>query len=139
MVERTIIRPPATRLGHSNDAERAAVQAQSPVAMKYDAAVDRESAYEILTGREATAAQEKSALAAQQKAEAEAAKARREAAQAAAAARAGAPRTSTPRAPAARKTTRQTPTEAATSTFMRTATRELTKFVFRGMFGNRRR
>ncbi len=139
MVERTIIRPPASRLGPSSDAERAAVQAQSPVAMKYDAAVDRESAYEILTGREATAAQEKSALAAQQKAEAEAAKARREAAQAAAAARAGAPRTTTPRAPAARKTTRQTPTEAATSTFMRTATRELTKFVFRGMFGNRRR
>ena len=32
-----------------------------------------------------------------------------------------------------------TPAEAATSTFMRTATRELTKFVFRGMFGNRKR
>jgi hypothetical protein len=29
--------------------------------------------------------------------------------------------------------------EAAGSTFMRTATRELTKFVFRGMFGNRKR
>lgn len=138
MVERTIIRPPASRLGPSNDAERAAVQAQSPVAMKYDTAIDRESAYEILTGREAVASREKEALAKAQAAEAEAAKARKEAVKAAAAARAAAPKAA-PRAPAARKSTRQTPTEAATSTFMRTATRELTKFVFRGMFGNRKR
>jgi uncharacterized protein YggE len=79
------------------------------------------------------AAKEKAALAQQQKAEAEAAKARREAAKAT-------PRAApAPRTTAARKSTRQTPTEAATSTFMRTATRELTKFVFRGMFGNRKR
>jgi DNA helicase HerA-like ATPase len=138
MVERTIIRPPASRLGPSNDTERAAVQAQSPVAMKYDAAIDRESAYEILTGREAVAAREKDALARAEAAEAEAAKARKEAVKAAAAARAAEPKPA-PRAPAPRKSTRQTPTEAATSTFMRTATRELTKFVFRGMFGNRKR
>jgi DNA helicase HerA-like ATPase len=139
MVERTIIRPPASRLGPSTDAERAVVQAQSPVSMKYDTAIDRESAYEILTGREAIAAQEKGALAQRQKAEADAAKARREATQAAAASRASLPRATVRKAPAARKSTRQTPTEAATSTFMRTATRELTKFVFRGMFGNRKR
>ena len=101
--------------------------------MKYDAAIDRESAYEILTGREAVAAREKDALARAEAAEAEAAKARKEAVKAAAAARAAEPKPA-PRAPAPRKSTRQTPTEAATSTFMRTATRELTKFVFRGMF-----
>jgi DNA helicase HerA-like ATPase len=142
IVARTIIRPPASRLGPSTEEERAAVQAQSPVAMKYDTAIDRESAYEVLTGREAVAAHEKDALAKAQAAEAEAAKARKEAVKAAAAARASAskaaPKTTT-RAPAARKSTRQTPAEAASSTFMRTATRELTKFVFRGMFGNRKR
>ena len=136
VVERALIRPPASRLGPATDAERAVVQAQSPVSMKYDATIDRESAYEVLTGREALAAKEAEVLAKQQKAEAEAAKARKEAARAAPKA---VPRASAPKAPAARKSTRQTPTEAATSTFMRTATRELTKFVFRGMFGNRKR
>ena len=132
VVERTLIRPPASRLGPATDAERAAVQAASPVAAKYDAVLDRESAYELLSGREAQASKAKSDLARAEKAEAEAVKARREAA--AAAARAP---TAT-RAPA-RKSTRQTPAEAATSTFARTAARELTQFVFRGMFGGRKR
>ncbi|MFZ4686814.1 MAG: helicase HerA-like domain-containing protein, partial [Hyphomonadaceae bacterium] len=140
IVERTLIRPPASRLGPATDAERAAVQALSPVVQKYDTTVDRESAYEILTGREAQAAREKDALKRAEAAEAEAAKARRQAAKAATASRAPAPaRTTAAGAPAARKSTRQTPVEAASSTFMRTATRELTKFVFRGMFGNRKR
>ena len=143
MVERTLIRPPASRLGPSTDEERAVVQAQSPVAMKYDTVIDRESAYEILTGREEKAAKEKADMAALQKAEAEAAKARKEAAKAAPkpapAPKAPTRTTAAPRTTAARKSTRQTPAEAATSTFMRTATRELTKFVFRGMFGNRKR
>ena len=140
VVERTLIRPPSSRLGPATDAERALVQAQSPVAMKYDTTIDRESAYEILTGREAVAARDKDALAKAQAAEAEAAKARKEALKAAAAARAAAPAPrAAPKTTAARKSTRQTPVEAASSTFMRTATRELTKFVFRGMFGNRKR
>ena len=140
VVERTLIRPPASRLGPATDEERAAVQALSPVAMKYDTPIDRESAYEILTGREAQAAKEKDALKRAEAAEAEAARARKEAAKAAAASRSQAStRASTTRATAARKSTRQTPVEAAGSTFMRTATRELTKFVFRGMFGNRKR
>ena len=140
VVQRTIIRPPMSRLGPAPDADRAAVQAQSPVALKYDAVIDRESAYEILTGREAIAAKEKDALKRAEAAEAEAARARKEASQAAAANRTQAStRASTARASAPRKTTRQTPVEAAQSTFMRTATREITKFVFRGMFGNRKR
>jgi len=141
IVQRTLIRPPSSRMGPATEAERAAVQAQSPVVLKYDTAIDRESAYEILTGREAQASKEKEALKKAEAAEAEAARARKEAAKAAAAARTQATtRASTTRATAApRKTTRQTPVEAAQSTFMRTATRELTKFVFRGMFGNRKR
>jgi len=128
MVERTLIRPPASRLGPATDAERAAVQAQSPVAARYDAALDRESAYEHLNAREAQAAKEAEALARREKDEAEAAKARKAAA--------AAPKTR--RAPA-RRSTRQTPVEAATSTAMRTAARELTQFVFRGIFGGRKR
>ncbi|MEQ1783603.1 MAG: helicase HerA-like domain-containing protein [Hyphomonadaceae bacterium] len=145
IVERTIIRPPSSRLGPATDGERAAVQALSPIATKYDTAIDRESAYEVLTSREDQAARQKAALARTEAEEAEAARVRKEAVSAAAAARveanatAAAERAATPRAPAARKSTRQTPAEAASSTFMRTATRELTKFVFRGMFGNRKR
>ena len=140
VVERTLVRPPASRLGPATDAERAAVQALSPVALKYDAPIDRESAYEILTGREAQASKEKDALKRAEAAEAEAANARKEAAKAAAASRSQATtRGSTTRATATRKSTRQTPAEAAGSTFIRTAAREATKFIFRGMFGNRKR
>jgi DNA helicase HerA-like ATPase len=135
IVHRTLVRPPSSRLGPATDAERAAVQALSPVAMKYDTPIDRESAYEVLTGREAQAAREKEALKRAEAAEAEAIRARKEATKAAAASRAQA----TTRASTTRKSTRQTPVEAASNTFMRTATRELTKFVFRGMFGNRKR
>ena len=70
-----------SRLGPAPDADRAAVQALSPVALKYDTPIDRESAYEILTGREAIAAKEKDALKRAEAAEAEAARARKEASQ----------------------------------------------------------
>jgi DNA helicase HerA-like ATPase len=51
MVERTLVRPPAGRLGTITPQERAAVIARSPVAGLYDHAVDRDSAYEMLVGR----------------------------------------------------------------------------------------
>jgi hypothetical protein len=51
MAERTLIRPPSSRLGTISAGERAALIAASPVAGKYDVAVDRESAHEILTAR----------------------------------------------------------------------------------------
>ena len=51
VVERTLIRPPAARLGPVTDAERTETMRQSPVAGQYDHAIDRESAYEILIGR----------------------------------------------------------------------------------------
>jgi DNA helicase HerA-like ATPase len=57
MVERTMIRPPAARMGPVTPEERRAVMAASPVKGKYDQAVDAESAYEILQKRtQATAA-----------------------------------------------------------------------------------
>jgi len=58
MVERTLVRPPASRLGPLTDAERQKVMAVSPVASIYDKDVDRESAHEILTKRAEDAAKE---------------------------------------------------------------------------------
>ena len=51
MVSRTLIRPPESRMGPITAAERAETIAASPLAGRYDTAVDRESAQEILAGR----------------------------------------------------------------------------------------
>jgi len=56
-VERAMICPPRCRMGAITADERNAVRARSPVGAKYDARVNRESAYEILTKRAAEAAQ----------------------------------------------------------------------------------
>ena len=51
MVERTLVRPPSSRLGPLTDAERKALIQKSPLSGTYDEAVDRVSAFEQLTGR----------------------------------------------------------------------------------------
>jgi DNA helicase HerA-like ATPase len=68
MVERVLIRPPASRLGPATRAEREAVMAASIFSRRYDELVDRRSAYEMLSERaenktrqEADAAAEKTA------------------------------------------------------------------------------
>lgn len=55
-VERTMICPPRCRMGAITPEERAAARARSPVGAKYDTAVNRESAYEILIRRAASSA-----------------------------------------------------------------------------------
>jgi hypothetical protein len=50
-VERAFICPPRCRMGAITPDERATVRARSPVGGKYDAAINRESAYEILNKR----------------------------------------------------------------------------------------
>lgn len=63
IVQRTLIRPPSSRLGPLEDDERAAHIKTSPILGQYDEAVDRESAYEILKKRgEDAAAAEAQAL-----------------------------------------------------------------------------
>ncbi|WP_336962284.1 helicase HerA-like domain-containing protein [Sphingobium aquiterrae] len=71
IVQRTLIVPPRSRLGPVDAKERAIIQSISPVAGKYDTAIDRESAEEILAARGQAAA----AAAQAQKAQAEADKA----------------------------------------------------------------
>jgi uncharacterized protein len=51
MVERTLIRPPSSRLGPLDAAERTKLIKSSPVYGQYEEAIDRESAYEKLQGR----------------------------------------------------------------------------------------
>jgi DNA helicase HerA-like ATPase len=67
IVGQTLIRPPASRLGPAIKSERDAVIAESPVLGDYDEALDRKSAYEILTAKRAALAkaQEKIAAAAE--------------------------------------------------------------------------
>ena len=48
MVQRTLVRPPASRLGAITPQERQQVIAQSPISGQYDKTVDRESAFEML-------------------------------------------------------------------------------------------
>jgi DNA helicase HerA-like ATPase len=51
IVQRTLIAPPRSRLGPVSAQERAAVQAGSGLAGKYDISIERESAAEVLTAK----------------------------------------------------------------------------------------
>jgi len=61
VVQRTMIRPPQSRIGPITDAERADAIRTSPFAGRYDKLVDRESAYELLQKRTAEAATQEAA------------------------------------------------------------------------------
>ncbi|MGB4860743.1 MAG: helicase HerA-like domain-containing protein [Dokdonella sp.] len=50
-VERALIAPPGCRIGTITEEERATIRGRSPVGSRYDTAVDRESAFEILAKR----------------------------------------------------------------------------------------
>src|SRR5262249_36217861 len=54
-VERAMICPPRCRMGAITPEERATVRGRSPIGGKYDTRVNRESAYEILSRRTASA------------------------------------------------------------------------------------
>jgi DNA helicase HerA-like ATPase len=110
MVDRTLIRPPTSRIGPITEQERSAVRSRSPVGSRYDQTLDRESAEEVLRERA-----EKSARAA---AEEEG----RQPAQS----RAGA---------APRRSNRQSPTEAAVKSFLRSMSTTLGREIMRGILG----
>ncbi len=57
-VERTLVRPPKSRMGVLTPEERRLVMSRSPVAGRYDTAVDRESAHERLAARAERAGQD---------------------------------------------------------------------------------
>ena len=118
VVQRTLIRPPSSRLGPATDAERKEQMKNSPVAAQYDTPIDRESAYEILEKREAEAAKAAEKLAKQEekaKKQAEKKKSRR------------------------KSSRRMSTTERAINQATRTATRKVMDYVLRGLLGGRRR
>ena len=113
MVERTLIRPPSSRMGPITPAERKDVMRYSDMADKYDQEVDRESAYEVLQKRaERHAEQEEKARAREAKAAGKTRKAPK------------------------RRSNRQTVSEAAFKTAARTLARELVRGVL-GSFKRR--
>jgi uncharacterized protein len=117
IVERTLIRPPCSRIGPATAEERQTVMSRSPVAGRYDQAVDRESAHEVLKQRAERAAAE--ALAAQ-----EAERARTEEARAAAAAARGGGRQ------------RQGPVEAMITSAARSIGSQIGRQILRGVLGS---
>jgi len=127
MVQKTTIRPPASRLGPVTPQERAAVMGQSPVRGLYDEAKDRQSAYEILQARAGQAAS--AAAEAQQ----EKATAREEAASAGTRPRPSAP------APAPRRSSRQGMGETFAKSLLRTVASQVGRELMRGVLGSLRR
>lgn len=145
VVQRTLIRPPSSRLGPLDMSERKAVIAASPLIGQYDRAIDRESAFEVLRER------------AEKKAEAEARERDREEADEAMAAaeramakiRGGRGRSSRtsysvsdygrddymPRT-RRRRSNRQTVAEAAMKTFARTVSSQVGRALVRGILGS---
>ena len=90
--------------------------AESPIAGQYEEAVDRESAYELLEAREARAAKEEAELAEREaKEKAKKAPSRR------------------------RSSSRQSIGEAAIKSGVRVLSREVVRYLLRGVLGGRRR
>ena len=57
-VEKTLIAPPRCRMGAITETERAQVRAGSPVGVRYDTRIDRESAAEVLAKKAETVAEQ---------------------------------------------------------------------------------
>ena len=137
IVERTLIAPPRSRLGPLDAKERAIIQSISPCAGKYDLAVDRESAEEILAARgnaAAAAAQAAKAKDEADKATAQQAKVEAKAQEAALKEKARADATAAREAakPSALDRAVQSATRAAGSSVGRQVANELGRAVFGG-------
>lgn len=110
IVDRTLIRPPTSRIGPISEQERTNVRSRSPVGGRYDESLDRESAAEVLQKRAEKAAREAEQA---EQAEEQASK----------------------KKPAPRRSTRQTPTEAAVKSFLRSMSTTLGREIMRGILG----
>jgi len=107
IVDRTLIRPPTSRIGPATAEEIRAVRSRSPIGTRYDTALDRESAAEILQARAAQKAQQEA-----QASQAEAAQKQSK-----------------------KRSNRQSPTEAAVKSFLRSTFSTLGREISRGILG----
>jgi uncharacterized protein len=112
IVEQTLIRPPGSRMGPLTPEERRSALAASPLADRYDQAVDRDSAYEVLKKR------------------ADDELARHEAAQQPSATEPEAP------VPRGRARSRQTPMEAMLTSAVRSIGSQIGRQIVRGLLGS---
>lgn len=129
MVQRTLIRPPSSRLGPITPAERQKLIAESPVTGQYDQVIDRESAFEML-----------------QKKAKEAQDAEQQAQQAGTGGSRWtipgfgnddpAPQSGSRRAPAPRPSNRQTVAEAAIKSVVRSVGSSVGRAIVRGILGS---
>jgi DNA helicase HerA-like ATPase len=110
VVQKTMIRPPASRLGPLQPAERAQVMAGSPLRGIFEQALDRQSAFEMLQARAAAPQLEPAEPAGRTRAEPQA-------------------------RPAPRRSGRQTMTEAFASTLVRTVASQVGRELMRGILG----
>ena len=119
IVGRTMIRPPSAKVGPIGPEDRQRLVLTSPVAGQYDEAIDRESAYEVLTRRAAE----------KQEAEAHAARTEelRKAAEAA--------QKQQQREQSSRRSRRADPIEAAVTSFGRSMASSLGRALVRGILG----
>jgi DNA helicase HerA-like ATPase len=131
VVQKTLIRPPASRLGPLTPEERAALIAKSPVAGLYDVAQDRASAYEILQGRAQTAQHQ--AEVAQEAAEDEKQRAAEEKVRAREEAR------ESRAAPRPRASSRQGMAETFAKSLLRTVASQAGREIMRGLLGSLRK
>jgi DNA helicase HerA-like ATPase len=125
IVQRTLIRPPRSRLGVLTDAERQKLISASPVSGQYDEALDRESAFEILAKRaeeRAKAEEEQERLEAEEKARETAARKEE--------------RKTTGRK---RTSNRQSVTEAAMKSAARSIATQIGRALVRGLLGSLKR
>jgi DNA helicase HerA-like ATPase len=120
IVERTLMSPPSSRIGPATDEERSRLLQSSPVAGRYEEAVDRESAYELLEKRVDQQIQQAN----MQEMMAAAEKQRQKDMKAA------------ERAAKPRGRGRQSLAEAAAKTFVRSISSKLATRVVRGMLGS---
>jgi DNA helicase HerA-like ATPase len=111
IVERALVRPPTSRIGPITDQERAEIRSRSPIGSRYDEALDRESASEVLQKR----AEKLAAEAAKAEAEAE--------------------KSAGKQTPARRSSGRQSAAEAAVKSFMRSMSSMLGREIMRGILG----
>ncbi len=131
VVQKALIRPPASRLGPLTPEERAALIAKSPVAGLYDTAQDRASAYEVLQGRAQEALRQTEA--AQDAAEAEKLQAAEERVRAREEAR------ETRAAPRPRASNRQGMAETFAKSLLRTVASQAGREIMRGLLGGLKR
>ena len=148
IVERTLIRPPSSRLGPLTEKERKDLIDMSPVGAQYNEAIDRESAFEVLQKRAEEAAKKEEEQREREEREEEVAESRRgdydhrnpwsnpwgEPASP------RAPyRKSSTRSTSTRRSNRQTVTEAAIKSLTRTVATQLGRALVRGILGGLKR